>query len=332
MRVPRRRFLQLTAAAATVLAVISLISGLLPMAASAQFREQPVRIVFPFAAGGSGDALARMVAEQMLISLGRPAIVENRTGGNGRIGVSTVKKAAPDGSTLLITPIAPMAVYQHVYKALDYDPITDFAPVSQLATYDFGLAVGSQIPVRSLGELVAWVKAEPARAVIGGPGTGDLTHFLSVLFGRAAGLDLRHVAYRGSAAALPDLLAGHIPMLLTGISDLVQMHNAGRIRILAASGHERSLFAPDVPTFREGGYDVEGSGWYGTFAPAKTPTAVVDRYSAAMAAAVRVPQIAERLRGFGLQPTGTSPAQLAAIQKSDSQRWALAVQISVPEE
>src|SRR5215471_8513297 len=200
MRVPRRRFLQLIAAATRVLllAVISPISGLLPMAASAQFREPPVRIVFPFAPGGSGDALARLVADQMLTSLGRPAIVENRTGGAGRIGVSAVKKAMPDGSTLLISPIAPMAVYQHVYKALDYDPIKDFAPVAQLATFDFGLAVGSQIPVRSLGELVAWVKAEPARAVIGGPSTGDLTHFLSVLFGRAAGLDLRHVAYRGS--------------------------------------------------------------------------------------------------------------------------------------
>ena len=164
-----------------------------------------------------------------------------------------------------------MAVYPHVYKTLDYDPINDFAPVSQLATFDFGLAVGPQIPARSLSELVAWVKADPARAVIGGPATGDLPHFLGVLFGRAAGVDLRHVAYRGSAAALPDLLGGNIPMLLTPISDLVQMHKSGRIRVLASSGSERSQFAPDVPTFREGGYNIEGSGWYGAFVLPKLP-------------------------------------------------------------
>jgi len=267
-------------------------------------------------------------------ALGRPVVVENRTGGAGRIAVSAVKRSAPDGSTLLITPIAPMAVYQHVYKSLDYDPNNDFAAVSQLAAFDFGLAVGQQVPAHSLRELVAWVKADPARAVIGGPSTGDLPHFLGVLFGRAADVDLRHVAYRGSAAALPDLLAGNIPMLLTPISDLVQMHKSGRIRILASSGNERSQFAPDVPTFREGGYNIEGSGWYGAFAPAKTPTVTVARFSDIMAAAVHSPETKERLLAFGLRPTGTTAAQLAAIQKADSERWAPAVKASgfTPEE
>ncbi len=314
----RRQLLQL---------VLPAIFDLLPIPASAQV-EQSIRIVYPFAAGGSGDALARMIGDKMGAALGRSVVVENRTGGAGRIGVTAVKNAPPDGSTLLITPIAPMAVYQHVYKSLDYDPINDFAAVSQLATYDFGLAVGPQIPAHSLKELVAWVKADAARAAFGTPSTGDLTHFLGVLFGRAAGLDLRHVAYRGSAAALPDLIAGHIPMVFTTISDLVEMHKAKSIRILASSGKERSQFTPDVPTFREAGYDIEGSGWYGAFAPAKTPAATVQRFSAIMAAAVRAPEVNERLRAFGLRPTGTSAAELAAIQRADSERWASTVKAS----
>ena len=138
-----------------------------------------------------------------------------------------VKNAAPDGSTLLITPIAPMAVYQHVYKNLEYDPIKDFAAVSQIATFDFALAVGPKVPAQSLKELVAWVKADPARASFGSPGAGTLPHFFGLLFGRAAGIELRHVPYKGSAAMLVDLAAGHVPMAITTLSDLVEIHKAG---------------------------------------------------------------------------------------------------------
>jgi tripartite-type tricarboxylate transporter receptor subunit TctC len=294
----------------------------------AQVGDQPVRIVFPFAAGGSGDGLARLVADKMRAALNRSVVVENRTGAAGRLGVMAVRNAAPDGGTLLITPIAPMAVYQHVYKSLDYDPINDFAAVSQLATFDFGLAVGPQVPAKSPKELVQWVKADSARAVFGSPAAGALPHFFGVLFGRAAGLDLRHVAYRGSAAALADLVAGHVPMVFTTISDLVEMHRAGRIRLLATSGKGRSPFVPDVPTFREAGFNIEGTSWFAAFAPGKTPADIVERYSAIMAAAVRAPEVKERLLAYGLQPTGTTAAELAAIQKADSERWAVAVKAS----
>jgi tripartite-type tricarboxylate transporter receptor subunit TctC len=309
-------------------------AGLLVLAATmlwlpvAQAQEQPVRIIFPFAAGGSGDALSRLIADKMHAALNRAVIVENRTGGAGRIGTVAVRNAAPDGGTLLLTPIAPVAVYQHVYKNLDYDPIKDFAPISQLATFDFAVAVGSQVPAKTLKELVEWVKADAARAAFGSPAAGALPHFFGILFSRAAGLELRHVAYRGSAAALADLLAGHVPMVFTTISDLVQMHKANRIRILAASGAQRSPFVPEVPTFREAGYDIQGSAWFAAFAPAKTPPAIVDRYSKIMAAAVRVPEVKERLLKFGLQPTGTTAAELAAIQKADSARWEPAVKAS----
>jgi tripartite-type tricarboxylate transporter receptor subunit TctC len=291
-------------------------------------QEQPVRVIFPFAAGGSGDALARIVADSLHADLKRPVVVENRTGAAGRIGTVAVKNAAPDGSTVLVTPIAPVAVYQHVYKDLNYDPITDFAAISQLATFDFAVAVSPQVPATSLKDLVTWVKADSTRAVFGSPAAGALPHFLGIMFSRAAGLELRHSPYRGSAATLADLVAGHIPMVFTTVSDLVQMHNAKRVRILATAGPARSPFVPDVATFREAGFDIEGSAWFAAFAPAKTPTDTVDRYSRVMAAAVRKPEIRQRLLAFGLQPTGTTAAELAKIQRDDSARWAPAIKAS----
>jgi tripartite-type tricarboxylate transporter receptor subunit TctC len=302
--------------------------GLLLVATGAPAQEQPVRIIYPFAAGGSGDGLARLVGDKMRAALNRNVIVENRTGAAGRPGVMAVKNAAPDGSTLLITPIAPMAVYQHVYKNLEYDPIKDFAAVSQIATFDFALAVGPKVPAQSLNDLVAWVKADPARASFGSPGAGTLPHFFGLLFGRAAGIELRHAPYKGSAAILVDLAAGHVPMAITTLSDLVEIHKAGRVRILATSGAARSAFVPDVPTFREAGFDIEGTSWYGAFAPARTPRETVDRLSTVIAAAVRMPDVRERFLGWGLQPTGTSAAEFAAIQKADSERWAAGVKAS----
>jgi len=294
----------------------------------AQSVPPTIRIVFPFAPGGSGDALARLVADKMGKALGTTIIVENRSGGAGRIGVREVARAAPDGATLLLTPIAPMSVYQHVYKSLEYDPIKDFAPVSQLGTFDFGIAVGTQLEVKNLKELVAWAKAHPDKGSFGMPAAGTLPHFLGVMFGRAAGVNFVPVAYRGSAAALADVIAGHIPMIVTTTADLVQMHKAGRIRILATSDKARSPFVPDVPTFRESGYDLVANGWYAVFAPAKTPPALVERYSKAMAAAVHAPDVSSKLEAFGLTPTGTSPAELGRIQKQDSAIWAPAVQAS----
>jgi tripartite-type tricarboxylate transporter receptor subunit TctC len=296
--------------------------------ANAQLGGEPVRLIFPFAAGGSGDALARLIAEHLRIALDQPVIVENRVGAQGRIGVQAVKAAAPDGKTLLLTPVAPMSVYGHVYKSLAYDPVGDFQPVAQIATFDFGLAVGPQVPAKSLGELVDWVKANAAQGSYGTPAAGTLPHFFAVSFARAAGLDLRHVGYRGSAAALTDLVGGQIPIVVTTTSDLLEQHKAGRIRVLATSDHRRSPFLADLPTFKEAGYDIQGTGWYGVFVPARTPSDVVERLNKAIVAAVQTPAVKERLLAFGLQPTGTSAAELGRIQKADSELWAPAVKAS----
>lgn len=296
--------------------------------ASAQVGAEPVRIVFPFAAGGSGDALARLLAEHMRVALAQPVIAENRTGAQGRIGVQAVKAAAGDGKTVLLTPVAPMSVYAHVYKALAYDPVADFQPIAQVATFDFALAVGPQVPAEALAELVAWVKADASRGSYGTPAAGTLPHFFAVQFARTAGLDLRHVGYRGSAAALTDLLGGQIAIVVTTTSDLIEQHKAGSIRVLATSDKARSPFLADIPTFREAGYAIEGSGWYGVYAPAATPPDIVERLNKTVVAAVQVPTTKAKLVAFGLVPTGTSAAELAAIQKAHSELWAPAVKAS----
>jgi tripartite-type tricarboxylate transporter receptor subunit TctC len=303
-----------------------LLLGLTP--AQAQLGEQPIRTVYPFAAGGSGDALARLVAERMHAALNRPVIVENRTGAAGRLGVQAVKAAAPDGSTLLLTPIGPMSVFQHVYPSLGYDPFADFEPVTELGKFEFGIAVAARVPVHTLKDLVAWTKANPREGNYGSPAAGSLPHFLGVMFGRAAGLDLRHVSYRGSAAVLADLVAGQIPMVVTVTVDLIEMHREGRIRTLATSDKERSTDLPEVPTFREQGFDLEATGWYGIFAPARTPPALIARYNKVLVDALATPEVKNKLLAFGMTPTGTTPAQFAAIQKADSDKWAPAVKAS----
>src|SRR6476660_4046884 len=172
-------------------ALTLILACLFPVPIQAQIGGEPIRIVFPFAAGGSGDALARLIAEHLRVALDQPVIVENRAGAQGRIGVQAVKAAAPDGKTLLLTPVAPMSIYSHVYKSLAYDPIADFQPISQVATFDFAIAVGPQVPAKSLRELVDWLKANPPQGSYGTPAAGTLPHFFAVQFARAAGLDLR---------------------------------------------------------------------------------------------------------------------------------------------
>jgi tripartite-type tricarboxylate transporter receptor subunit TctC len=233
--------------------------------------EELIRVIMPFAAGSSTDALARVVANELGAALKKSAIVENRVGAAGRLGVQAVKAAAPDGNTLLFTPVAPMSVYPHVYPTLTYDPAADFEPVSQVAAFDFALAVGKDIPARTLEELVAWLRANPARANYGSPGAGTLPHLFGVLLAQEEGLDLRHVPFRGASAAVTDLVAGQITMVLANTGELVEMHKAGLARVLATSGPTRSAFLPNVQTFKEIGLPIEGTGWLGLFAPAGTP-------------------------------------------------------------
>jgi tripartite-type tricarboxylate transporter receptor subunit TctC len=284
--------------------------------------KQPLRIIVPLPAGAQTDVVARLVADALRDDLGQPVVVDNRPGGTGRIAVDALKSAAPDGSVLLFAPVAVPVVLPLVVKDPGYDPAKDLAPVTQVSRYRFAFAVAASHPAQTLPEFVAWAKANPARATYGTAGAGSLPHLLGVMLRQASAIDFEHVAYRGAATVEADLMSGQIGAGITGLWDVVPLHRAGKLRLLATSGAERSPVVPAVPTFREQGYPtVEAVGWHGVYARAGTPRHVIDRYAAAIAAAVQAPALREKLVALGVEPTGTTPEALAAIMAADTARW-----------
>ena len=279
------------------------------------------RIVFPFAAGGGGDALSRLMAEHLSAELGRSVIVENRTGADGRIGIGSVKAAAPDGNTLLITTGPTMWLMAMVHKAPGYDPFMDFEPVSQLTLFEFCIAVANTTGLKSLPELVAWIKANPDKATYGIPGMGTIPHFTGVSLAKALGVDMRRLPYRGGALAITDLIAGQIPIAVLTVADALQQHKAGTVRILGVTSQKRSPFVPDVPTLKEAGIDLTGEAWYGMWAPAHTPAATISVLNAAVQRTLAKPEVKAKLESFGLIGTGTSPADLTRIMREATEQW-----------
>lgn len=294
--------------------------------AHAQSRDQTIRIMFPLAAGGASDTLARIMAERMATVLARPVIVENRPGAAGRLAVQAVKSAPPDGSTLFLGQMAIMSVYPYFYKQLGYDPVADFEPVTQLATIEFAVGVANRVPARTLREYVAWVKANPAEGTFSTPGVGTLAYMLGLKLGADNGVQLRHAAYRGTAPAIQDMVAGQLPMVLASTAEFIAQHQAGNIRVLATSMPQP--FIPGLPLFVDEGFDSRATGSFAVWAPARTPAATLDQYNKILAEAVHLPDIKPRLLAIGYQPTGTTRARLAELQKADGELWAPIVKAS----
>lgn len=314
----RRRFL----AGATL---IFLVAGWGIAAAQSQ---RTIRIIYPFAAGGTGDAMARIVAEKISADLSVPVIVENRTGAAGRIGAKAVISADPDGTTLLFAPSPLIAIYPTSYPALDYDPESDLAPITLVATFDVALVVGPQMEAKTVRELIDWVKANPAQANYGSPGAGGLGHFFTIMFTSSAGIDLRHVSYRGSAAVMTDLIGGQIPIGMVPLGDALELHKGGRVRILASSGAQRSPLLPDVPTFIESGAKVEGLGWYALYAPAKASAEFIAKVNKAVVDGLAPSDVKDRILKLSLVPKTSTPAELKTFQNAESKLWAPAVKAS----
>lgn len=291
--------------------------------------DKPVRIIVGFAPGGTADIIARVVAEKMSGTLGQPVIVENRPGAIGRIAADAVKAAAPDGTTLMVQPIGPMAVVPHVYKDITYDPLKDFTPVAIGATFQFAIAAGPMSGAKTWAEFAAWAKANPAKAGYATSGAGSLPHFFGVLLGRGIGVEMVHVPYKGSAAYTNDLLGGQVATAVDAIADLTELHRAGKVKILASSGAARSTALPDVPTFNELGVKgVEAMGWFGFFAPAKTPKPIVDALNSAINKALQSPDVAAKLSGLGMDPATGTPEQFAKILADDYNKWGPIVKAS----
>ena len=303
-------------------------TGAASLASAARAQGATIKIIYPFAAGGAGDALARLLAEHIGASLGRSVIVDNRTGGDGRIGVRAVQTATPDGTTLLFTPFGPMVTHPSVYEKLPYDTAKDFAPVSRLVALDFAVAVGPQSGAKTLAEFIAWLKANPGKGNYGVPGAGTVPHFLGAQFGAVTGADMRVITYRGSAPALTEMIGGQIPCMFAPVSDLLEQHRAGAIRILGVASDRRSPFAPDVPTFAEGGVDLIGRGWYALYAPKGAPQDFIDKVNAAARDTLTTEPGKSRMTQFGFEVVAGTPQDLAEQQARDTAFWSKAIKAS----
>ncbi len=291
-------------------------------------QEKTTKLMVGYPPGAGADTLTRLLADRMRTTLGQTVIVENKPGASGRIAVEQVKAAPPDGTVLLMTPLANVVAHPHSYANLRYNPFTDLEPVAHLANFQLAFAVGADVPAKTLAEYVALVKKEPKYGNYASAGAGSLPHFFGVMFGRAAGIEMTHVPYKGTAPALADLTGGQIAAFSGVIADVAQLEKAGKVRVLATSGAKRAAALPDVPTFREQGYDIEGTAWYALFAPAKTPKATVDRIAAAAIEAIKSPEVGGKLAAMGLEPTGLGPAELAVILKTDYDRWGPVIRAS----
>jgi tripartite-type tricarboxylate transporter receptor subunit TctC len=290
--------------------------------------DRPLKIVFPFAPGGSGDSIARLFAEQLHTRFGKVAIVENLAGAGGRIGAQAVKNAAPDDETLLFASASQFTLQPYLFRSLSYDPERDFVPVSQVMTVDLALAVSGKLPIHSTGELIDWMKANPAQAVYGSPGAGTAPHFICSEFGRITGLNLRHAPYKGTAAALPDVLAGRVPMYMAFLSELLEQHRDGGIRIIATAGSSRSSFLRQTPTLKESGINVDASGWYAFYAPAHLSGELVERLTKEIIAIGSDPEMRAKIHTTGCEPTGTTSEELKQIRRADFEHWGPIVKAS----
>jgi tripartite-type tricarboxylate transporter receptor subunit TctC len=313
----RRHFIQGAASAAAL--------GALPFAAFGQALEN-VKFINGFPAGGTADATSRRVGDKIggTAYARNAAVVENKPGAGGRIACETVKGAAPDGSTLLLTPYSCMSIYPHIYKSLSYDPFKDFVPVSVAAVMTHALTVGPMVPasVKTVKDFLAWAKANPDKASYGSPAAGSTPHFLAALLGINSNVDLKHVPYRGSLPAVADMIGGQIAATSTPTGDALANHKAGKVRILATSGAKRTPFTPEVATYAEQGFgDLTTEEWFGFYAPARTPASVVANANAAINAALKDKSVQDSLNLMGLVAQGSTPAEMDKSQKDENVRW-----------
>jgi tripartite-type tricarboxylate transporter receptor subunit TctC len=290
-------------------------------AALAAYPDKPIHLVVGFPPGSQPDIVARLVALDLAKALGAPVVVENLAGAAGNIAAEHVAKAAPDGYTLGLLSQTHIVVNPSLYK-LAYDPVRDFAPVTQVAVSPNLLVVSSAVPARTVGELVALAKAQPGGLTFASSGSGSGTHMAAELFKSATAIDIRHVPYKGVVAAIPDLLGDRVTLMFSPIPVVLPLVREGKLRALAVTSLQRSRAVPDVPTVVEAGYPgFEATNWYGLLAPARTPAAIVRMLHAQAVKALGRPELRGKLNDLGLEVIANSPEQFAAAIRSEIPKW-----------
>lgn len=310
---PRRRAM-LTAISA------GLLLGAAGPAAHAAYPDKPIRLVVPFATGGTTTILARMMAERIGSDLGETVVVDNRPGAGGNIGMDHVAKSAPDGYTILMGPIG-LAINPALYSNMPFNPLTDLAPIGLYGGVPNLLVVNPSVPAKSVSELIAHAKANPGKLVYASNGNGTSSHLAAEMLKSVAGVDIRHVPYKGGGPAMQDLLGGHVHMLFDQMPAVLPQVQANKVRALGVSSLKRSDTAPDIPAISETlpGFDMVV--WFGLLAPKGTPDDVIQKLNASMNKVLADPAYRERLASMGVTPMPSTPAEFSSFMKNETERW-----------
>jgi tripartite-type tricarboxylate transporter receptor subunit TctC len=298
-------------------------------ASAQQYPTRPVRFVVPYAPGGSSDTLARTLGQKLAESLHEQVIVDNRPGGNGNIGMEIVARAVPDGHTIVFAYIANLAIAPSLYAKLPFDPVKDYAPVTQIASSPNVLTAYPAVQAKNLQELIALAKAKPGQVTFASVGIASPGHLTGELLNNLAGIKMTHVPYKGSGQAVTDLLGGHVQVMFSGFSSTLPHIKAGKLRPLAVTGAKRSSALAEVPTIAEQGFPgVEATAWYGVLAPASTPKSVVTRLHGELVKILKLPDVAQRLDGLGFEIVGSTSGEFGAYIKSEIRKWEKVVKAS----
>jgi tripartite-type tricarboxylate transporter receptor subunit TctC len=291
-------------------------------AADTAFPSHPIRLIVGYPPGGSTDIAARLVAQKLTPVLGQTVIVDNRAGASGTIAATIVATAEPDGHTLSFAASPEAAIYRALMKNPPYDSLKDFQPVTLVGRVPFMLVVHPSVSANTVKELVALAKAKPGTINFASFGNGTSNHLVGEAFRAAAGIDIVHIPYKGSAPAIADLLGGQVQMTFDAVPVVLPQVRAGKLKALAVATAKRSTLAPNVPTMDESGIPgFTGGTWFGVLAPARTPAAIVDRLSREISTVLRAPDVAQTFNDRGIEPVGNTPAEFRAFIESETKRW-----------
>ena len=316
--------LWMTGVAAAAIALVSY------SAFAQRYPEKTIRFIAPYAPGGSTDLLTRSLAQKLTEYLGQTVVADNRPGAGGNVGAEIAAKAAPDGYTILLAPVSPMAINVTLYgKKLPFNPEKDFAPITLVAKVPLVVVVNLAVPAKTLQEFITLAKSRPGKMTYGSSGNGSSNHMTGAMLMSAAQLDMVHVPYKGGGPGMIALLGGEIDMMVAQIPSRRQLHMSGKVRALALSGAKRSAALPDVPTMIESGLPgFEATSWYCVVAPAGTPKAIIDRLNAEIVKALNTPEMRQRLADDGAEVESSTPAELARFVHAEIAKWAKAVKDS----
>ena len=313
----------LFARATSILAVLAIAIGVRGAAGQANYPDQPVHILVGFTPGVAPDVTARLLGDKLSDSWGKPVVIENVTGAGSNIATDRVAKSPPDGYTLLMGGNSALVISPSLYDKLPYDPMKDFAPISQVFVAANILVVHPDVPAKTLAELVALARANPGKLTYGHAGVGTSQHLAGELFKAMTHTDIQPVAYRGSTAVVPDLLAGRITMFFGNVVNVLPLVRDGKLRAFAVTSLKRTSVAPDLPTMAESGFPgFEAVPWFGLMAPAGTPQPIIDKLHRDTVRVLAMPDVRKKMEDLGLDVIGNSPAEFAEVIKTETPAWA----------